>query len=92
MSKQKGKRMFLFSVTTLCALATLATTAANAAVLPAVKEYVELNHPIRENMETYPGLSEVELYTKGAGTRADRSLTALSFSAFPAHTLMRPFI
>lgn len=65
MSKQKGKRMFLFSVTTLCALVTLATTAANAVVLPAVKEYVELNHPIQENMETYPGLSEVELYTKG---------------------------
>ncbi len=65
MSKRKGNRMFRFSVTALCAMAALATTAANAVVLPAVKEYVELNHPIRENMETYPGLSEVELYTKG---------------------------
>ncbi|RSB22310.1 metal-dependent hydrolase [Enterobacter cloacae] len=65
MSKQKGKRIFRFSVATLCALAALAATAANAVVLPAVKEYVELNHPIREGMETYPGLSEVELYTKG---------------------------
>ncbi|MDO6409904.1 cyclase family protein [Pantoea phytobeneficialis] len=38
--------------------------AALATTLPPVKEYIELNHPLHENMTTYPGLSEVELYTR----------------------------
>ncbi|MGE1563643.1 cyclase family protein [Pantoea septica] len=65
MSKEKAKQTFRYCLMLLSALTALAATTANAVVLPVVKEYVELNHPIRENMKTYPGLSEVKLYTKG---------------------------
>lgn len=40
------------------------TCPASAGELPPVKEYIELNHALHEDMVTYPGLSEVKLYTK----------------------------
>lgn len=35
-----------------------------AAEPPPVREYIELNHALHEDMVTYPGLSEVKLYTR----------------------------
>lgn len=40
----------------------LAIQSAQAVELPKPKSYVDLNHPLESGMQTYPGLSDVEIY------------------------------
>ena len=59
--------------------------------LPAVKEYIDLNHPLESGMQTYPGLSEVETYDKAPRFSNGALIDGIKMLGIPSTYIDAPY-
>ena len=63
----------------------------NGSCPPLVKEYIELNHALREDMVTYLGLSEVKLYTRLEPGRSEAVIDGIRMLGISGTYIDAPF-
>lgn len=62
-----------------------------AVILPVPKAYIELNHPLASGMQTYPGLSEVEIYKTAPRYKNGALIDGIKFLGISATYIDAPY-
>jgi arylformamidase len=86
MQKRKVMKKFLFFLSVALPLVTHA-----ASKLPKVKEYIDLNHELKQDMETYPGLSEVKITNVAPRYKNGALIDKISFLGISGTYIDAPF-